>query len=68
MKMIRASRYCSSFSDHTYQSRLAEFGSERDSWNHGWSLEVWFITRSAITRIRRACAASISSSTSSTVP
>ena len=48
-------------SDHTYQSRLGESGLERDSWNHGWSVEVWFMTRSAITRIRRAWAASISS-------
>ena len=40
-------------SDHTYQSRLGLSGLERDSWNHGWSLDVWFITMSAITRIRR---------------
>ena len=34
-------------------------GLERDSWNQGWSLEVWFITRSAITRIPRWWAASM---------
>ena len=40
-----------SVSDHTYQSRLGESGLERDSWNQGWSLEVWFMTKSAITRM-----------------
>ena len=36
-------------------------GSVRDSWNHGWSDEVWFMTRSAITRIPRWCACSTNS-------
>ena len=31
-------------------------------------LEVWFITKSAITRIRRSCAASTNAANSSTVP
>ena len=42
--------------DHTYQSRLGESGLERDSWNHGCSLEVWFMTKSAITRMPSWCA------------
>ena len=45
-----------------------ESGLERDSWNQGWSAVVWFITRSAITRMRRAWAASMNSWMSSTVP
>ena len=56
-KMIRASRYLWSVSDHTYQSRLGDPG-RRDSWNQGWGSEVWFITMSAITRMPRAWAAS----------
>jgi hypothetical protein len=40
-------------SDQTYQSRFGESGELRASWNHGWSDEVWFMTRSAITRICR---------------
>jgi hypothetical protein len=55
-------------SDQTYQSRFGLSGLERDSWNHGWSLEVWFMTRSAITRIPRWCACSMKSRTSSTTP
>ena len=35
MKMIRASSYLCTVSDHTYQSRLGLSGLERDSWNHG---------------------------------
>ena len=45
-------------SDHTYQSRFGEAGSDRASWNQGWSDEVWFITRSAMTRMPRSWAAS----------
>ena len=41
---------------------------ERDSWNHGWSLDVWFMTRSATTRIPRWCAWSTKVRKSSTVP
>ena len=55
-------------SDQTYQSRFGESGLERDSWNHGCSFEVWFMTRSAITRIPRWCAASTNDLKSSTVP
>ena len=55
-------------SDHTYQSRLGEFGLERASWNQGWSAEVWFMTRSAITRMPRWWAASTKARKSSTVP
>jgi hypothetical protein len=51
--MIRASPQRVSASDHTYQSRLGESLLERASWNQEWSEEVWFMTRSAITRIPR---------------
>ena len=37
VKMIRASSYLWTVSDHTYQSRLGLSGLERDSWNHSWS-------------------------------
>ena len=67
-KMIRASLYGSSLSDQTYQSALGPFGSERDSWNHGWSDEVWFMTRSTMTRIPCSCAAATKVRKSSTVP
>ena len=42
-------------SDHEWfqQARNAPAGSLRDSWNHGWSDDVWFMTRSAITRMPR---------------
>ncbi len=53
VKMIRASSYFWYVSDHTYQSRFGLSALERDSWNHGWSLDVWFMTRSAITRMPR---------------
>ena len=66
--MIRASCHGSSVSDQTYQSPYGPSRSAREAWNHGWSLEVWFITRSAITRIPRWCAASINWRKSSTVP
>ena len=56
-KMMRASRYFWSVSDHTYQSRLGDPG-WRASWNQGCWSEVWFITMSAITRRPRAWAAS----------
>jgi hypothetical protein len=56
-------------SDQTYQSRSGEpFGALRAFWNQGWSLEVWFITRSAMIRIPRSCAASIRARMSSIVP
>ena len=67
-KMIRTSEYFCGSSDHTYQSRFGEFGSERASWNQGWSLEVWFITRSAITRMPRWWASAMNRSNSSSVP
>ena len=66
--MIRASAYRVSVSDHTYQSRFGESGLARDSWNQGCSTEVWFITRSAITRMPRSCAASMNALKSSMVP
>ena len=68
VKMIRASSYLWTVSDHTYQSRLGLSGLERDSWNHAWSDDVWFMTRSAITRMPRWWAASMKSRTSSTTP
>ena len=47
-----------SSSVQTYQSALALSRDERDSMNHGcWSL-VWFITRSAMTRMPRRWASS----------
>ena len=49
-------------------ARFGEAGSDRASWNHGWSAEVWFITRSAITRMPRSWAASMNARKSSTVP
>ena len=55
-------------SDQTYQSAFGESGPSRDSWNHGCSLEVWFITKSVITRIPRSCADSTNDANSSTVP
>ena len=66
--MIRASCQGSSLSDQTYQSPYGPSGSLREAWNHGWSADVWFMTRSAITRIPRWCAASTRSRKSSTVP
>ncbi len=36
--------------DHTYQSRYGEFGSAQAALNHGCSFDVWFTTRSMITR------------------
>src|SRR3954466_1031599 len=68
VKMIRASSYLCTVSDQTYQSRFGESGLERDSWNHGWSEEVWFMTRSAMTRSPRWCAAEMNSLTSAIVP
>ena len=41
---------------------------ERDSWNHGCSDDVWFMTRSAITRMPRSCACSTKVRKSSSVP
>ncbi len=55
-------------SDQTYQSRFGESGLERDSWNHGWSLEVWFMTKSAITRMPSWWAWSTKRLKSSTTP
>jgi hypothetical protein len=47
---------------------LGESGDERASWNHGCASEVWFMTRSAMTRIPREWAASTKVRKSSTVP
>ncbi len=67
--MIRASSYLCGVSDHTYQSRSGEpAGASRARWNHACSLEVWFITRSAMTRSPRSWAASMKALTSSIVP
>jgi hypothetical protein len=66
--MIRASgqRWSSSF--QTYQSAFGFVRSCRDSWNHGcWSL-VWFITMSAMIRMPRRCASSMSCSASARSP
>ncbi|CAB4946727.1 unannotated protein [freshwater metagenome] len=68
-KMIRASEYSSSSSFQTYQSRSGEpFGAFLARWNHSWSDEVWFITRSAMIRMPRSWAASMSARMSSIVP
>ena len=50
-----------------YQSRFGEAGS-RDSTNHACSSEVWLTTRSITSFIPRAWTASVSSSTSASVP
>ncbi len=55
-------------SAQTYQSRLGLSRDDRDSWNHGWSMLVWFGTRSSSTLIPRAAASSTSVSTSANVP
>ena len=67
-KMIRASGQRSSVSDQTYQSARGLSLLERDSWNHGWSADVWFMTRSAMTRMPRWCACSTKVLKSSTFP
>ena len=57
-KMMRASGQRWSSSLQTYQSALGLVRSWRDSWNQGcWSL-VWFMTRSAMTRMPRLWASS----------
>ena len=68
MKMMRASEYSSGLSVQTYQSLFGLSWLSRDSWNHGWSDEVWLTTRSTMTRIPRSCAASTKARKSSTVP
>ena len=66
--MTRASAQRLSSSPQTYQSAFGLSRLSRDSWNHGcWSL-VWFITMSAMIRILRRWASSISVAASSTVP
>ncbi len=60
VKMMRASDQRWSSSPHTYQSALGLVRSWRDSRNHGCWSEVWFITMSAITRMPRRCASSMS--------
>ena len=67
-KMIRASCQGSSESDQTYQSPCGPFASAREDWNHAWSLDVWFITKSVITRMPRRWAASTSARKSSVFP
>ena len=66
--MIRASDHRVSSSFHTYQSAFGLSRLERDSWNHACWSEVWFTTRSAMTRIPRRCASSIRVIASSIVP
>jgi hypothetical protein len=66
--MIRASLQRVSSSPQTYQFPYGPSGSDREAWNHGWSLEVWFMTRSAITRIPRWWAWSTTYRKSSIVP
>jgi hypothetical protein len=53
---------------HTYQSRNGDAGSERADWNHGWSIEVWFATRSTTTRMPMAPAWFMKSTNSPEVP
>ncbi len=66
--MIRASPQRVSSSPQTYQSPYGPVGSVRLSWNHGWSEDVWFMTRSAITRSPRWWACSMKNLKSSIVP
>jgi hypothetical protein len=57
-----------SVSDHTYQFRNGEPGSERADWNQGcWSL-VWLTTRSSMTRMPRARASCSRSEKSPMLP
>ena len=67
-KMIRASGHGRRCPTRRTSRRSGSSGSERDSWNHGWSADVWFMTRSAMTRMPRRCAASTKLRKSSTVP
>ena len=55
-------------SRHTNQSRRGLSRDDRDSTNHGCSLETWLGTKSTSTRRPRACARSTSRSKSSSVP
>ena len=55
-------------SAQTYQSRFGLSRDERDSWNHGCSMLVWFGTRSSSTLMPRVAASAMSSSTSASVP
>ena len=48
--------------------RTGPSGSLRLAWNHGCWSEVWFMTKSMITRMPRSCAASTSSTKSPMVP
>ena len=65
---MRASLQRVSSSPHTYQSPYGPSGSVRLAWNHGLSADVWFMTRSAITRSPRWCAWSMKYLKSSIVP
>lgn len=56
------------WSDQTYQSRYGESGDDRAAWNHGCWSEVWFTTRSMITRMPRFWAWCSSSAKSPRVP
>jgi hypothetical protein len=67
-KMTRASLHRSLSSLHTYQSALGLVRSRRDSWNQGCWSDVWFMTRSAMTRMPRLCADSMNAAQSSSVP
>ena len=51
-----------------YQSPCGPFGSVRDDWNHGCASLVWFMTRSAMTRIPRRCASSTRATASARSP
>ena len=55
-------------SRQTYQSRYGLSRLERDSWNQGCWSELWFGTRSRITRMPRAWASATSRSKSARVP
>jgi hypothetical protein len=66
--MTRASLQRSLSSPHTYQSARGFVRSRRDSWNQGCWSDVWFITRSAITRMPRSWAPSMNAAQSSRLP
>ena len=57
-----------SCSDQTYQSRYGESGDEHADRNHGCSSEVWFTTKSMMTRMPRLSAACKNSAKSPSVP
>ena len=61
-------RSLGSCSLQTYQSRYGDFLSARADWNHGCSFDVWFTTRSMMTRRPRLSASCRNVTKSPSVP